>query len=35
VKVKTGKRNSSAIEILDGVKPGERISRVDPTRGEP
>jgi HlyD family secretion protein len=35
VKVKTGKRNSSAIEILDGVKPGDRISRVDPTREAP
>jgi multidrug resistance efflux pump len=32
VRVKVGKRNSSAIEILDGVAPGDRISRIDPTR---
>jgi HlyD family secretion protein len=34
VKLKVGKRNATTIEILDGVKPGDRISRVDPTRGD-
>ena len=32
VKLKVGKRNATAIEILEGLKPGDRISRVDPTR---
>jgi hypothetical protein len=35
VKLKVGKRNTSAIEILEGLAPGDRISRTDPTRGEP
>lgn len=35
VKLVLGKRNATAIEVKSGLSPGDRVSRVDPTRSAP
>jgi hypothetical protein len=35
VKLTVGKRNAKVIEVLTGVSPGDRVSRVDPTGSAP
>jgi multidrug efflux pump subunit AcrA (membrane-fusion protein) len=35
VKLVLGKRNATAIEVKSGLSPGDRVSRIDPTRSAP
>ncbi|HSD86199.1 MAG TPA: HlyD family efflux transporter periplasmic adaptor subunit [Kofleriaceae bacterium] len=35
VKLKLGKRNATAIEVVSGLDAGQQVSRIDPTRSAP